>query len=65
MKRFAAINCTSCAKLVSAAVNCFVQRFGEKVVKFPKNKLNKSFGFLIFARREPVRATLAHMKPLK
>ena len=30
--------------------NCLVPRFGEKVVKFPKNKLNKSFSIFAFLR---------------
>ena len=49
MNRFAALQCTSRAKLVAPALNCLVPRFGEKMVKFPKNKLNNyflNFGFL-------------------
>ena len=43
MNRFAALNCTCRAELVAPALNCLVPRFSEKMVKFPKNKLNKSF----------------------
>ena len=50
MNRFAALNCTSRAKLVAPAVNCLVPRFGEKIVKIPKNKLNKSFSIFGFLR---------------
>ena len=50
MNRFAALNCVSRAELVSPAVNRLLPRFEQKMVKIPKNKLNKSFSSFGFLR---------------
>ena len=50
MNRFAALNCVSRAELVSPAVNRLLPRFEQKMVKIPKNKLNKSFSIFGFLR---------------